>query len=75
MNFLLLHVGTLLLIKKNLRERDPIKCVTHTAKLKDWVWDDESPNHIFANYIRQYGLQPLKDISYRNSNRVLISIL
>ena len=74
MNFHLLHVKTLFLINIFcLQERDPIKCVTHTTKLEDWAWDDETPNHMFANYIRQSRLQLLKDISYQNSNHVLIS--
>jgi len=36
--------------------------VTQATKLKEWAWDDETPNRMFANYIRQFGLQPLKDI-------------
>jgi len=36
------------------------------------VWDNETPNRIFDNYIWQSELQPLKDISYKKSNRVLI---
>ena len=56
-----------------LQERDPIKCVIHTTKLKNWTWDDETPNHMLDNYIWQFRLQPLKNISYWNSNCVLIS--
>jgi len=33
-----------------------MKCATHTAKLKYWAWDDETPNHMFDNYIQQSRL-------------------
>ena len=43
------------------------------SKLNDWCWNDDSPNRDFDNYIRESGLQKLKNISYRSSNRILIS--
>ena len=55
-----------------LQKREPLKCISHTTKLSDWKWDDNTPNQHFVTYIQQSGLLGLTNISYRRANRFVI---
>jgi len=54
-----------------LHGRDPIRCMITIVGNRIFA-NYETPNRIFAYYSRQSRLRTLKDISYRNSNRILI---
>lgn len=56
-----------------MQERDPLKCISHTQKIKEWVLENQDPpNEMFRVLIATSGLYPLISTSYKFINKVVV---
>ncbi|CAL9026495.1 unnamed protein product, partial [Prunus brigantina] len=54
-------------------EREPLRCMSKTSTLREWIWWGNPNNSIFKGYIQRSGLEHLIRCSYRNADKIVVS--